>query len=289
VTGGTASPMKKRHHRRKTGQGALAGVLPFFCASAYADRYIGLRADHDRRSDIFCFLLPALPADADRLPSRRKHRTRLHGVLLDTPVFPLPFGRYGDTRLSAISVVASVSACLIIPRAKYVRPVAANQSFDSSRRMSDAANGGSSKLCMVRPCHATSNFLSEIVAAQLGKRRASGPPRCIPSLVPAARVEILPPFRCPPLQAATARHAGFRAFRLTRRSRVVMGGAPVTASRPKLAFVRRRSKERRYTIRVPFTDEELAIVEAGAADCGLSVEDYLIMRALLCGKADGNA
>ena len=63
----------------------------------------------------------------------------------------------------------------------------------------------------------------------------------------------------------------------------------MTVSRPKLAFVRRRSEERRSAILVPFTDVELAIVEAGAEDCGLSVEDYLIMRALLCGKAAGNA
>jgi len=63
----------------------------------------------------------------------------------------------------------------------------------------------------------------------------------------------------------------------------------MTASPPKLSFVRRRSKGRRHTILVPFTDDERALVEARAADCGLSAEDYILMRVLCEMEADGNA
>lgn len=69
-----------------------------------------------------------------------------------------------------------------------------------------------------------------------------------------------------------------------------MGGAPMTAPRPKRSFVRRcRPQDRMCEILVPFDDEELAIVEAHAAALDLSVEDYLLMRALDAGKVEGNA
>lgn len=64
----------------------------------------------------------------------------------------------------------------------------------------------------------------------------------------------------------------------------------MTASRSKLRFVRRsRWQDRTSEIVVPFNDEEFAIVEAAAAALDLSVEDYLLMRALDAGKVAGNA
>lgn len=63
----------------------------------------------------------------------------------------------------------------------------------------------------------------------------------------------------------------------------------MTSSRRKLSFARRRSKERYDTVLVPFTGDELATLEIRAADCGLSVEDYLLMRVLYVGEVDGNA
>jgi hypothetical protein len=69
-----------------------------------------------------------------------------------------------------------------------------------------------------------------------------------------------------------------------------MGGVPMTASRSKPYFVRRsRPQDRLREILVPFNDEELAIVEAAAAALGLSVGDFLVMRALDTGKVAGNA
>jgi hypothetical protein len=94
--------------------------------------------------------------------------------------FLLPSSRYASGMLYAGSVFL----------------FAANQSFDSSLKMIRAINGGS-KLCMVRPCHATSNFLSEIVAAQLAKGQGFAPPRLIPSLAlrgPAETVPVSAPF-----------------------------------------------------------------------------------------------
>jgi hypothetical protein len=70
----------------------------------------------------------------------------------------------------------------------------------------------------------------------------------------------------------------------------LMGGTPMTASRTRPLFVRRgRPEDRRCEIVVPFTDEEYAIVEAEAAALSLSIENFLLMRALEVGKADGNA
>jgi hypothetical protein len=64
----------------------------------------------------------------------------------------------------------------------------------------------------------------------------------------------------------------------------------MSASRVKPCFVRRsRPQDRVYKIFVPFNDEELAIVEEDAAAVGLSVEDYLVMRALDFGEVKGNA
>jgi len=68
---------------------------------------------------------------------------------------------------------------------------AANQSFDSSRWMQSAINGGS-KLCACATRHASGNFLSEISAAQLGKGQGFAPPRCIPSHVPCGAAETVP-------------------------------------------------------------------------------------------------
>jgi hypothetical protein len=68
---------------------------------------------------------------------------------------------------------------------------AANQSFDSSLKMIRAIKGGS-KLCACATRHAPENFLSEISVAQLGKGRAFGPPRCIPSLALRGPAETVP-------------------------------------------------------------------------------------------------
>jgi hypothetical protein len=51
---------------------------------------------------------------------------------------------------------------------------------------------GDSKLCACDTRHASENFLSEILAAQLGKGQGFAPPRCIPSHVPQAAVETRP-------------------------------------------------------------------------------------------------
>lgn len=61
-----------------------------------------------------------------------------------------------------------------------------------------------------------------------------------------------------------------------------------THSKP--CFVRRsRPENRTREILVPFNDEELAIVEAEAAALGLSIEDFLLMRALDAGEVKGHA
>ncbi len=63
------------------------------------------------------------------------------------------------------------------------------------------------------------------------------------------------------------------------------------ASRSKLTrfFRRARPEDRVYRIRVPFTENEFALVEREAAAHGVSIEDYLIMRALEEGEVKGNA
>lgn len=64
----------------------------------------------------------------------------------------------------------------------------------------------------------------------------------------------------------------------------------MTASRIKPSFFRRsRPQERLCEILVPFNDDELAIVEAEAAALGLSIEDFLLMRALDAFRAVGHA
>ena len=64
----------------------------------------------------------------------------------------------------------------------------------------------------------------------------------------------------------------------------------MTASRFKPLFVRRgRPEDRLSEIIVPFTDEEYAIVEAEAAALSLSIEDFILMRALDAWKVCGNA
>jgi len=68
--------------------------------------------------------------------------------------------------------------------------IAANQSFDSSRRMRSAINDGS-KLCAEVPRHAGS-FLAEILPAQLAKGRSFAPPRLIPTGAAFAAMETLP-------------------------------------------------------------------------------------------------
>lgn len=55
-----------------------------------------------------------------------------------------------------------------------------------------AANIADSKLCACATRHATSNFLAEIVAAQLGKGQGFAPPRCIPSHAPQGVAETVP-------------------------------------------------------------------------------------------------
>lgn len=89
--------------------------------------------------------------------------------------------------------------------ARIVFSVVANQSFDSIRRMI-YADSSDSKLCMVRPCHATSNFLLEIAVAQLGKGRAFRPSPLHP--LPGARTR-------------SENRAGFRATRLCWHGRVM--------------------------------------------------------------------
>jgi hypothetical protein len=63
------------------------------------------------------------------------------------------------------------------------------------------------------------------------------------------------------------------------------------ASRSKLPrfFRRGRPEDRVYQIEVPFTEDELALVEREAAAHGLSIDDYIIMRALERGEFKGNA
>jgi hypothetical protein len=68
---------------------------------------------------------------------------------------------------------------------------AANQILDSTRRMVDALIGGS-KLCACATRHATGKLPSAFSVAQLGKGRAFGPPRCIPSHVPQAAADTVP-------------------------------------------------------------------------------------------------
>jgi len=63
----------------------------------------------------------------------------------------------------------------------------------------------------------------------------------------------------------------------------------MTASRTGPIFVRRsRPEDRVREILVPFTDEECAIVEAAASALSLTIEDFLLMRALEIGEANGN-
>jgi hypothetical protein len=143
-----ASPMKKRQHRPKLGQGAYH-ALPLFRSDAAPPRQI-------------------LPPDS------------IISHLRNLVSFLLPSSRYARGMLYAGTAFS----------------VAGNQSFDSSRRMQCAIEADS-KLCMVRPCHATSNFLSEIVAAQLAKGQGFAPPRLIPSLAlrgPAETVPVSAPF-----------------------------------------------------------------------------------------------
>ena len=55
-------------------------------------------------------------------------------------------------------------------------------------------------------------------------------------------------------------------------------------------FLRRgRPENRTHEIQIPFTDDELAIVERDAAAHGLSVDDYIITRALEKGRVKGHA
>jgi hypothetical protein len=68
---------------------------------------------------------------------------------------------------------------------------AANQSFDSSRLMV-AADIADSKLCALIARHATKHRLPADAVAQLGKGRAFGPPRCIPSCAPEGAAEPVP-------------------------------------------------------------------------------------------------
>jgi hypothetical protein len=69
-----------------------------------------------------------------------------------------------------------------------------------------------------------------------------------------------------------------------------MGCVPMTASRVKPSFVRRsRPQDRTRKILVPLNDDELAIVEAEAAAPGLSIEDFLVMRAPDAGEVKGHA
>jgi len=83
---------------------------------------------------------------------------------------------------------------------------AANQSFDSSRRMV-AANIADSKLCALIARHATAHRPSAGAVAQLGKGQGFAPPRCIPSCVPRAAEETVPvssPFGLPGVVAFRA-------------------------------------------------------------------------------------
>jgi hypothetical protein len=88
------------------------------------------------------------------------------------------------------------------------------------------------------------------------------------------------------LPAACGNRARFRA-----RFRIVREAGMTGASRSKSArfFRRGRPEHRVYRIEVPFTEDELALVEREAATHGLSIDDYIIMRALEEGEVKGNA
>jgi len=53
-------------------------------------------------------------------------------------------------------------------------------------------NIGDSKLCADKPRHARAHGVPPRAFAQLGKGRAFGPPRCIPSLAPRGAAETVP-------------------------------------------------------------------------------------------------
>lgn len=60
-------------------------------------------------------------------------------------------------------------------------------------------------------------------------------------------------------------------------------------SKPTLFFRRGRPEDRVSQIEVPFTGDELALVEREAAALGLSLDDYIVMRLLEVGEVRGHA
>jgi hypothetical protein len=60
-------------------------------------------------------------------------------------------------------------------------------------------------------------------------------------------------------------------------------------SKPPLFFRRSRPEGRVSQIEIPFTEDELALVERDAAAAGLRLDDYIIMRALEEGRVRGHA
>lgn len=64
----------------------------------------------------------------------------------------------------------------------------------------------------------------------------------------------------------------------------------MSASRVKPSFVRRgRPQDRLREFLVPFTDEEYAIVATEALALGLTVDDYILLRALDAEAVKGHA
>lgn len=238
MTGRIASPMKKRQHRRKMGQGARH-ALPLFPLTlqteprnepaenteAFTQGASGIRAEYPVAN-------PGIPAS---LLSRGEERCRRSSgaeisrgygrhdpsaAVEPEALTRTPFSRQSEQSAHhalpffvARSPIAWREAMpdSIITRSRNLVPfllpalrfgcgtlyagtafsVAANQNWDSSRRMRCAINGGS-KLCMVRPCHAQVRRLS---ATSLRSTWQGGgnPLRCIlPLCRPRRPVKTLP-------------------------------------------------------------------------------------------------